>query len=271
MDDKDPHGPVDPGPGQSRGHSDGDGPPPRLRSRGRSEVIPPTRSQSPGLSTSLPIPVRSNSSREKTSQSFFRDEGPHLRSQGPSEALQHTTAPSSVSVSIPEGANYSGEKAKLSVSLSRGRSGSEGLPPPPPSPGQTAGLSVSLPIEESADSGGEKAKQDVSRDEKVSNGLFTCNEQKSKCFKDPDVMMDLSGDNTDQVEDPLGARKRKCSTEMEDFDAVMVRTTKFKMISGKTALLCLDLLRCSGIARSKKKIHLEKTLRRLWSVAKICE
>ena len=34
--------------------------------------------------------------------------------------------------------------------------------------------------------------------------------------------MDLSDDNTDHVEDPLGARKRKSS--VEDFDAVMVRT-----------------------------------------------
>ena len=38
-------------------------------------------------------------------------------------------------------------------------------------------------------------------------------------------MMDLSGDNTDHVEDPLGVRKRKCSMEMEDFGGVMVRTT----------------------------------------------
>ena len=39
-------------------------------------------------------------------------------------------------------------------------------------------------------------------------------------------MMDLSGDNTDHVEDPLGVRKRKCSMEMEEFGAVMVRPTK---------------------------------------------
>ena len=175
MDDKDPPGPGDPGPGRARGH--GDGPPPRLRSRGRSEVLPSSRGQSPGLSTFLPIPTRSNSSGVKTtSQPVFRDEGPLLRSRGPNEALQPTTPPSS----IPEGAYYSGEKTKQSVSkdgappsLSRGRS--EGLPPPPPSPGQTAGLSVSLPIEESADTGGEKAKLDGFRDEKVLNGLFICN------------------------------------------------------------------------------------------------
>ena len=182
MDDKDPQpqGPGDPDPGRARGH--GDGPPPRLRSRGRSEVLPPSRGQSPGLSNSLPIPIRSNSSGVKTTSQpvfSFRDEGPRLRSRGPSEELQHTTAPSSVSVSIPEEANHSGEKTKQSVSwdwaptsLSRGRS--EGLPPPPPTPGQTAGLSVSLPIEESADTGGEKAKQDGFRDEKVLNGLFIC-------------------------------------------------------------------------------------------------
>ena len=40
-------------------------------------------------------------------------------------------------------------------------------------------------------------------------------------------MMDLSDDDTDHVEDPLGARKRKCTTEMEEFGAVKVRTTKF--------------------------------------------
>ena len=163
MDDKDPHGPGDPGPGRARGH--GDGPPP---------------------------------------------------------------PPSSVSISIPEGANYSGEETKQSISkdgapppLSQGRS--EGFSPPPPTPGQTAGR----PIQECADSGGEKTKQPVSRDEKVSNGLYTCYVIFiTKCVQDPVDVMDLSDDNKDHVEDPLGVRKRKCSVEIEEFGAVMVRPTK---------------------------------------------
>ena len=178
MDDKDPQGPGDPGPGRARGR--GDGPPPRLRSRGRSEVLPPlppSRGQSPGLSTSLPIPVRSSSSGEDTSQSVFTVEDPRLRSRGFREALPPNQFPSSVSASTSEGANCSGEKSKLSVSkdgppppLLRGRT--EGCPPPPPSPGQSAGLSVAPPTQERADSGGEKTKQSVCRDEKVSNGLI---------------------------------------------------------------------------------------------------
>ena len=236
MDDKDPQGPGEPGPG--RAHGRGDGRPPRLRSRGRSEVLPPlptARGQSPGLSTSLPIPARSSSSGENTIQSVFTDADPRLRSQGFGEALPPNPFPSSASASTPEGAgaDFRGEKSKQSVSkdgapppLSRGRSeGCPPLPPFPPSPGQSGGLSVSLPIEERDDSGGEKTKQPDIRDEKVSHGhglVYYGN--LSKCVKGSDDLMELSEDNTDHVEGPLGVRKRKCS--VEDFGAVMVRTTK---------------------------------------------
>ena len=155
MDDKDPQGPGDPGPGRGQEEH----PPPPLRSRGHSEVFPPSRDQSPGfLSTSLPI-QGSGSSREN-SQSVFRDHG-HLGSRGQDEVFP----PHSVSHSIPEEVSR-GEKSKQSVSkdgappsLSRGRS--EGCPPAPFSPGQRSSLSVSLPIQERDDSSREKTKQTV--------------------------------------------------------------------------------------------------------------
>ena len=161
MDDKDPQGPGDPGPGRGQD----DDPPPR--SRGRSEVIPPSRDQSPGfLSASLPIPGpgRASSGENANGLSVSRDEG-HQRSRGHDEVFQ--PHPASASESIPEGANR-GEKSKLSASndgapppLSRGRS--EGFPPAPfPSaPVKRSALSVSLPIQERADSSGDKTKQTV--------------------------------------------------------------------------------------------------------------
>ena len=161
MDDKDPQGPGDPGPGRGQDND----PPPLLRSRGRSVVITSSRDQSPGfLSASLPIPGPGRASSGENGLSVSRDEG-HQRSRGPDEVFQ--PRPASAFESIQEGADR-GEKSKQSASndgaptpLSRGRS--EGFPPAPfpPAPVKRSALSVSLPIQERADSSGDKTKQTV--------------------------------------------------------------------------------------------------------------
>ena len=161
MDDKDPQGPGDPGPGRGQDND----PPPLLRSRGRSEVTPPSRDQSPGfLSASLPIPGPGRASSGENGLSVSREEG-HQRSRGPDEVFQ--PRPASAFESIQEGADR-GEKSKQSASndgappsLARGRS--EGFPPAPfpPAPVKRSALSVSLPIQERADSSGDKTKQTV--------------------------------------------------------------------------------------------------------------